>query len=181
MKKITLLLVMILSILVIPFGVFADEEENNKVNVYFFKGDGCGFCEAGLEWFDEIEDKYGERFELHEYETWYDEKNAAIMNAVAEARGENVQGVPYIIVGDQSWNGFDDSYKNEILSKIKAEFKIEKSERYDIMTLVDLSSINADKTEEKDDSYADDIAVTVLLLIVVAGVGFGIYTLRKSN
>ena len=37
------------------------------------------------------------------------------------------------------------------------------------------------KEPAKDDSIADDIAVTVLLLVVVAGVGLGIYTLRKSN
>ena len=111
------------------------------------------------------------------YETWYDEKNANLMNAVAEVRGETVSGVPYIVVGNQSWNGFDESIGNEILDKIKAEYKAE--ERYDVMDYVDESVLI--KEPAKDDSIADDIAVTVLLLVVVAGVGLGIYTLRKSN
>ena len=134
MKKLKLLVIVMFAILMIPVGVFADE--NEEVNVYFFKGDGCGYCEAGLEWFDEIEDRYGERYKLHEYETWYDKDNAALMEAVAKIRGEDVQGVPYIIIGDQSWNGFDDSYKDEIIDKIRSEYKTAVAERYDVMNYV---------------------------------------------
>ena len=177
MKKMKLFLVLILALLMVPFGVFADEDDKKEVNVYFFKGEGCGYCAAGLEWFDELDDKYDDMYELHEYETWYDEKNANLMNAVAEVRGETVNGVPYIVVGNQSWNGFDENVGKEILAKIKEEYKAE--ERYDVMDYVDEAALV--KGTEKDDSIADDIAVTVLLLVVVAGVGLGIYTLRKSN
>ena len=177
MKKMKLFLVLILALLMVPFGVFADEDDKKEVNVYFFKGEGCGFCAAGLEWFDELDDKYDDMYELHEYETWYDEKNANLMNAVADVRGETVSGVPYIVVGNQSWNGFDENVGKEILAKIKEEYKAE--ERYDVMDYVDEAALV--KGPEKDDSIADDIAVTVLLLVVVAGVGLGIYTLRKSN
>lgn len=177
MKKMKLFLVLILALLMVPFGVFADEDDKKEVNVYFFKGEGCGYCAAGLEWFDELDDKYDDMYELHEYETWYDKKNANLMNAVAEVRGETVNGVPYIIVGNQSWNGFDENVGKEILAKIKEEYKAE--ERYDVMDYVDEAALV--KGPEKDDSIADDIAVTVLLLVVVAGVGLGIYTLRKSN
>ena len=177
MKKMKLFLVLILALLMVPFGVFADEDDKKEVNVYFFKGEGCGYCAAGLEWFDELDDKYDDMYELHEYETWYDEKNANLMNAVAEVRGETVNGVPYIVVGNQSWNGFDENVGKEILAKIKEEYKAE--ERYDVIDYVDEAALV--KGPEKDDSIADDIAVTVLLLVVVAGVGLGIYTLRKSN
>lgn len=177
MKKMKLFLVLILALLMVPFGVFADDDDKKEVNVYFFKGEGCGYCAAGLEWFDELDDKYDDMYELHEYETWYDEKNANLMNAVAEVRDETVNGVPYIIVGNQSWNGFDENVGKEILAKIKEEYKAE--ERYDVMDYVDEAALV--KGPEKDDSIADDIAVTVLLLVVVAGVGLGIYTLRKSN
>ncbi len=179
MKKMKLFLVLVLALLMVPFGVFADEDDKNAVNVYFFKGEGCGYCAAGLEWFDELDDKYDDMYEIHEYETWYDENNANLMNAVAEARGETVNGVPYIVVGNQSWNGFDESIGEEILEKIKEEYDVAVEERYDVMDYVDETGTSSKKNE--DDSIADDIAVTVLLLVVVAGVGLGIYTLRKSN
>lgn len=183
MRKLKLLLVILLSVLIIPFNVFADEddkaEESKEVHVYIFKGDGCGFCEAALEWFDEIDDKYGDMFKLYEYETWYNQDNANLMNEVAKVRGEDVQGVPYIIVGDQSWNGFDESNKNEIKNKIKEEYDVEVEKRYDVMQLVDHVPTGEDK--DTDDGYTDDIAVTALLVVVVIGVGLGIYSLRKSN
>ena len=178
MKKIRLFLVFALALLMVPFGVYADEEAKEPVNVYFFKGEGCGYCAAGLEWFENLDDKYDDMYELHQYETWYDEKNANLMNAVAEARGETVNGVPYIVVGNQSWNGFDENVGKEIKEKIKEEYKAE--ERYDVMDYVDQSLLTGSDKKE-DDSIADDIAVTVLLLVLVAGVGLGIYTLRKSN
>ena len=177
MKKLKLFVIVMFAILMIPVGVFAEETE--EVNVYFFKGEGCGYCEAGLEWFDEIEDRYGERFKLHEYETWYDKSNAALMEAVAEARNEEVQGVPYIIIGDQSWNGFDDSYKDEIIDRIRSEYKTAVEDRYDVMNYVD--DIPSTEEPAKDDGYADDIAITVLLVLVAIGAGVGIYSLRKSN
>ena len=74
MKKMKLFLVLVLALLMVPFGVYADEGDKKEVNVYFFKGEGCGFCAAGLEWFDKLDDKYDDMYELHEYETWYDEK-----------------------------------------------------------------------------------------------------------
>ena len=54
------------------------------------------------------------------------------MEAVAKVRDEEAQGVPYIIVGNQSWNGFDESYQDEILDKIKDEYKKSEDERYDV-------------------------------------------------
>ena len=74
--------------------------------------------------------------------------------------------------------GFDENVGKEILAKIKEEYKAE--ERYDVMDYVDKSLLNGNQKAE-DDSIADDIAVTVLLLVVVAGVVLGIFTLRKSN
>ena len=63
MKKIKYLVVLLIALMVFPFGVLADEEpvetvdENvsKAVNVYFFRGDGCSYCAAAEEWFNEIE------------------------------------------------------------------------------------------------------------------------------
>ena len=73
---------------------------------------------------------------------------------------------------------FDKSYEDEILDKIKSEYKKADADRYDVMDYVE--NAPADKKDKKDGN-ADDIAITVLLLVVVAGVGLGIYSLRKTN
>ena len=97
MRKLKCLFVLFISILIIPFSVFAEDtnttnnsstDESKEVNVYFFYGDGCGYCASAEEFFESIEDEYGDKFNLVMYETWYNEDNADLMQRVAEARQE---------------------------------------------------------------------------------------------
>ena len=44
MKKLKFLFVLFISILIVPFSVFA--KDNKPVNVYFFYGNGCSYCAA---------------------------------------------------------------------------------------------------------------------------------------
>ena len=63
---------MLAVLLVVPFGVFADEAkeeakdevvESKEVKLYLFYGEGCGFCQKDKAWFAEIEEDYGDEFE----------------------------------------------------------------------------------------------------------------------
>ena len=97
------------------------------------------------------------------------------MQKVADARGEEAEGVPYIIIGDQSWNGFSDEYKNEILKKIETVYEQEVSARYDIMQLIETGSTNE---EEKDGG--NDFVSLIIILVLVGAAGFGIYKARET-
>lgn len=185
MKKIKFLFVVLLGLLVLPFSVFAEEsstenggsiEESKKVNVYLFRGDGCPHCEEAEEWFESIQEEYGQYFTVKDYETWYDEDNADLMQRVADARGEKASGVPYIIIGNKSWNGFAEDYQEEIKEQIKSEYETDETDRYDIMKLLDEIS-NDDSNKE---SYADDFLILILLVAIVGGVSAGIVYARKK-
>ena len=190
MKKFKFLLVVLAAILLIPFGVFAEEsvEDNigdveeisedvvdNQVNLYFFNGNGCSHCAEAEAWFEEIESEYGEYFNLVSYEVWYNEENNDLMQKVGELRGETVNGVPYIIIGNQSWSGFADDYKEEIISKIKSEYEQDPADRYDIMNYVDLLA------SDEDESYGSDVLALILILVVGGAVVTGIVLARKNS
>ena len=183
MKKIKYLVVLLMTLLVIPFGVFADEttetvDENvsRAVTVYFFRGDGCSYCAAAEEWFNEIGlQELGKKFIVKDYETWYDQENAELMQKAAEVRNETADGVPYIIVGDQSWAGFADDYKEEIVSKIEKVYEEDVNERYDIMKLIDSGVVSKKEVEKSNDTLA-----LVIILAVVSAIGYGIYATKKS-
>ena len=184
MKKLKYLVVLLMALLVIPFGVFADEaptetvDENvsKAVTVYFFRGDGCSFCATAEEWFNEIGlQELGKKFIVKEYETWYNQENSELMQRVAEARNESADGVPYIIIGDQSWAGFADDYKNEIVSKIESVYEQDVNERYDIMKLV-----SSGKTAVKEEVKSNDALSLIIIIAVVVALGFGIYATKKS-
>ena len=185
MKKIKFLFVMLIGILLVPCTVFAadtdtstDTSTDEKVNVYFFYGNGCSYCANAEAFFEDLEEDYGDQFNLVMYETWYDEDNADLMQKVADARKEEVEGVPYIIIGNQSWSGYDSSYDDEIISKIESEYKTEPKERYDIMNYVD--GINLTDASGSVNSYASDIAVVIAIVLVVAAFGGGIWFARKK-
>ncbi|MBR6948561.1 MAG: hypothetical protein IKH54_00065 [Bacilli bacterium] len=183
MKKVKYLFLILLTLLVLPFTVFAEEEDvateedDKEVIVYFFRGEGCSHCAEAEAWFESIEEELGSKFKIVDYETWYNEDNADLMTKVAKARGEEetATGVPYIIIGDASWVGFDKSYESEMTDKINEMYEQEVSKRYNIMDFLDSGD-----TDTKNNT-GNDILSLVIILLVCGGIGTGVYFARKQN
>lgn len=196
MNKLKTILVVILSVfLVLPFGVLASQEtstdpandntptgeveKDKKVKVYFFRGEGCPHCEEAETFFQSIQESYGDLYTIVDYETWYNTENADLLQKVGEARGEDIQGVPYIIIGNKSWSGYSSEYADEIVKTIKSEYEKAPEERYDIIELVNTGKTNG--IEEETKSYANDAMILVAILIVIAGLVTGIVVARKKT
>lgn len=175
-KLIIISIISFIYILFSPLSVYAKD----KVNIYFFNGEGCSHCEEFKTWIDGIKTEYGNLFEVKDYETWNNEENASLMYRVAEVRGEEVEGVPYIVIGDHSWLGFHESYTSEIMTTIESEYEKDSSERYDVMNLINNNSSNqkVDSSENNIDGEttieSHDNGATAALLIIV---GIGIIVL----
>lgn len=174
MKKLKYLVILLIAALIIPFTVHAEGEESKEVKVYFFRGEGCSHCAEAEAWFQSIEEEYGSYFQVIDYETWYNRENSKLMQRVAKARGEKAEGVPYIIIGNQSWNGFTESYGSEMIERIKSEFEKDVKDRYDIIKLLP-------EMEKEKDSTGSDILALVIILVVFGGICFGVYKARKKT
>lgn len=101
-----------------------DKTINGKVVIYLFRGEGCPHCTDAENWIESIKEEYGNMFIVKDYETWYNSDNAEYMKKVAESRGEEANGVPYIIIGNKSWMGFTQSYTDEMLNEIKRVYEL---------------------------------------------------------
>ena len=68
---------------------------NDKVDIYLFRGEGCSHC-AQLEPYLKYlqSEPYKGKINLHEYEIWYNEENAALAQKFLDAYGEVDNGVP---------------------------------------------------------------------------------------
>lgn len=174
MKKLKYLVILLIAALIIPFTVHAEGEESKEVKVYFFRGEGCSHCAEAEAWFQSIEEEYGSYFQIIDYETLYNRENSELMQRVAKARGEKAEGVPYIIIGNQSWNGFTESYGSEMIERIKSEFEKDVKDRYDIIKLLP-------EMEKEKDSTGSDILALVIILVVFGGICFGVYKARKKT
>ena len=178
MKKLKYIFVVFVAFLAMPFMVFADdteatptptpaetEETPSKVNVYLFRGEGCPHCEEMLEFFDSIEEEFGQYYTMNTYEVWYNQDNANLMQDVADKLGVSATGVPFLVIGDQTWNGYASSYDAEIEAKILSEYNSDS--RYDVMTA--------------EEPKANNVAAVLIVVAVVGVIGGIVYVLRAST
>lgn len=195
MKKIKLFLAIIMCLFAMPLAVLADEgsddnvevtsgetevqEEDNRVKIYFFRGEGCPHCADAEEFFNSIEEEYGQYYKILDYETWYNSDNAALLQKVGEARNEEISGVPYILIGDKSWSGYDDSFADDIKDTIKSEYEKAVAYRYDIANYVDFTNAASSVTEAAKKS--NDAMVLIIILLAVAGITYGVVAARKKT
>lgn len=99
------------------------EESKEKANIYLFRGAGCEHCYEFLTYLEAITEKYGKYFNLISYEVWQNENNSILMEKVAKKLNGEVGGVPYIIIGKQSWSGYSESLNEEIFQAIQTEYE----------------------------------------------------------
>ena len=102
-KKLGLILITLLFILLLPFSITAqesDETTENKVNIYFFWGEGCPHCESEKPFLEKMEEKYSE-VEVNEYEVWSNRENLDLMIEFGKALKVDVSGVPFTVIGEQ--------------------------------------------------------------------------------
>lgn len=101
--------------------------DSGKVNIYFFWGNGCPHCENLWEYFGELEEQYGDKFVVYGFEVWDNDDNLTIKDKLAEAVGDDDRigndTVPYFIIGDRSYLGYNSSKNDEILTLILDGYK----------------------------------------------------------
>lgn len=97
-----------------------EKVEEEKINVYFFYGDGCPHCAKEEEFLEEVKNDYGDKVNIFYYETWnnVDNKNKMLTVKSLLQRPENVS-VPFTVVGKESYVGYNDYVGEKIELKIR--------------------------------------------------------------
>ena len=72
-----------------------------------------------MKYLDDINDKYGNKFNLYGFEVWHNSENANLMKEFILAKGDKSSGIPYYIIGDESFVGYNYTYDEKIVSAIK--------------------------------------------------------------
>ncbi len=188
MKK-KILVLMLLSLFLVPVGVWAEDEKNDytsmglrqacesegisfnhpdyeegeeKANIYLFRGSGCEHCYDFLTYLEAITEEYGDTFNLISYEVWYDQNNNELLEKVAKKLRDDVTGVPYIVIGKNSWAGYSESLNEEIFQAIQEEY--ENKNKNDVVTGV----INYEKKFGITDILIPACFIIFVFLIIYA-------------
>ena len=137
------------------------EEEEGKVNVYLFRGQGCSHCHEFLEYVaSDLAEEYGKYFNLVSYEVWNNKNNASLMQEISDYLEDDASGVPYIIIGEETFNGYAESMNAEIETAIKNLYDSEK--KYDVFEEMK-NNPKAKKSRKQDSS-------TVIVFIIFASI-----------
>jgi len=117
MKKLKLITtgLFILSFFIFPSLTRAEE----KINLYFFYGDGCPHCAKEEVFLDQLE-KDKANINIYRYETWHDRDNQQLLSRLGKELGVNIPGVPMLFIGDKTITGYynDDVTGSKILDII---------------------------------------------------------------
>ncbi len=115
------LLTVILFVLFIAGTAYAADD---VVDIYFFRGEGCSHCAALEPYLKYLKDDvYGAKLNIHEYEIWYNQDNADMVERFLEAYGEESNGVPMTFIGTHYISGFNEDQQAEFRDAIDDELE----------------------------------------------------------
>lgn len=103
MKKLTPAFLFLL--LVVLSMAFAETQNTEVVNVYFFWAEGCPHCSAEKVFLAKLEQKY-ENIDIHSLEATKNRENAELLAKVGKELNADVSGVPFTVVGEQYFIGW---------------------------------------------------------------------------
>ncbi|MBR3198534.1 MAG: hypothetical protein IKG27_00805 [Bacilli bacterium] len=198
MKKI---ITFLLLVLLVPTMVFAEEQKytsqtleealkseeikgdlskynegENKVPIYLFRGQGCSHCHEFLEYVaSDLVKEYGDKFELISFEVWNNKTNSDLMESVSKYLNDDASGVPYIVIGDKSFNGYAESMNEEIKTAITDLYNAE--EKYDILTEMK-EHPEAKKQTKKQDSTS---VVVFVIFATIAVIALVVNSVKKNS
>lgn len=160
MKKIKKLLFVLTILAMLPLGVFAKE----KVNVYLFKREGCMYCASALSFFENLskDEEFQNYFTLVTKDVSNTENNN-LMVKVAKKLGVTLSGVPFIVIGEEYFEGYSETYDDSLKKAIQYAYE------HDSKDLI-------------AEGNKDTSAVTILILVaIVGGIVFLIYMAKDNH
>ena len=138
------------------------KETEEQVTIYLFRGAGCTHCYDFLTYLNSITKEYGNMFKLRSFEVYNNQDNAALKDKVAKFFKEKADGVPYIIIGENTFYGFSDDMKEKVLKSIKNEYNAEV--KYDIFDEMDK---NETKKNPNDALFLLIPIVAIIIIVII--------------
>lgn len=194
------LLVTLVSFVLIGTNVSALEKpevtDHEKINVYIFRGNGCGHCRNAVTYFYGLGKEFDDYFNVVLYEVWYNGENSLLGKAVATELGKTFSGVPFIVVGNTSFGGFGETTGESVVKKALEAYqdekytdivaKVQKSKKYDIVeesieeAAYSEGITDVEPTIIEEENSNDTAIVIVIFAVIFAGFGALIYSSRKK-
>jgi len=77
----------------------------DKINLYFFYGNGCPHCAKEEKFLNKLEKERGD-IKIYRYEVWYNRDNAHFLSDLGKKLNLDTSGVPLLVIGNKSIAGY---------------------------------------------------------------------------
>lgn len=183
MKKILTFMICILSAFCLTVHaapeVTTTGEGKEPIKVYLFSKDHCPYCERAESYIKGLDAEYGDYFDLVIYQVYdinfqiENKQYYNLMNNVAKVFKTEVNGVPYIVIGDEfDTNGFGEETGDQIKEAI---LKAYNNENYKDIVAEEFAKL-------PENPHANDgIIIGGILVVIIAIVGAIIHFGRKNK
>ena len=105
--------------------ILGKEIEEDKINFYFFRGEGCPHCKEEEKFIELLKDRYKDKINFYDYETWYDQNNLNYMYVAKTLMKDKLNAsVPYTVIGEETYLGYNDNIGRKMETKIKEYLEI---------------------------------------------------------
>ena len=95
----------------------ANAQENNKVDLAIFYGQGCPHCASMIGFLEEMESAYPQ-LSVYQYEIYFEKENIPLFQKIAQMYGKGIDAVPTAFIGEKSFVGFSNQMGHQIESEI---------------------------------------------------------------
>lgn len=102
-------------------------ETEGVVNIYMFWGNGCPHCKNQWEILEGLRKEYPNDFKVYGFEVWNNKSNLELLHTFADVMGDEVNAVPYTIIGDKSFTG---TMSEKTIIEMIEKYKDEKNDIY---------------------------------------------------
>ena len=93
--------------------IAGESSAGERVELWFFWGDGCDLCDNASFWLDDLNATYPELI-IHRKEVFLDQEEQNRYIQMMEERGMTASWVPGFILEDKVWEGFNEIIADEI-------------------------------------------------------------------
>lgn len=94
-------------------------QDDNKTVIYLFWGDGCPHCAKAKPVLEGLV-AANPSVSMYEFEVWNSPENQDLFTEFGDAFGFTPRYVPTIIIGDSVWEGYDDTFAQELTDKVNS-------------------------------------------------------------
>ena len=154
------------------------KESDDQAIIYLFRGNGCGYCRRFLTFLNSIVPEYGKYFKVVSYEVWGDSENKKLMNKVAEFLEKDAGGVPFIVIGNQAFEGYASDYDEDIKKAIKDLYN--SKDKYDVLKEMEKAK-NQTNQESNGTSSTSVIIWNIVITCLATAAVIGYNTIRFNK